>query len=75
MDEGKTRYVLGHCACEHAFAQVNVFDVRENERAVVLACEWVDDVVSERGDSAVNEITSHSMLKALSLTQEAFIYT
>jgi len=65
---------------------VNVLDVRKDERVVVFACDWVSDiygfvkllgggVISERADSTGNEITSHSMLKALSLTREAFIST
>jgi hypothetical protein len=27
------------------FEQVDVFDVRENERAVVLACDWVGEIL------------------------------
>lgn len=30
--------------CDHVFAGVNVLDVREDERVVVLACNWVGDV-------------------------------
>jgi hypothetical protein len=65
---------------------VDVFDVRNHERALVLARDWVVDiyrlvqllknsVISERAGSTRNEITSHSMLTALSLTREAFTCT
>jgi hypothetical protein len=64
---------------------VDVFDVRNDERALVLTCDWVIDitfvqlleggVVSERAGSTRNEITSHSTLMALSLRQEAFTCT
>ncbi|KAG1849019.1 hypothetical protein F4604DRAFT_1687553 [Suillus subluteus] len=30
--------------CEHIFAHVDVLDVREDERAVVLTCDWMGDI-------------------------------
>jgi hypothetical protein len=65
---------------------VDIFDVRNDERALVLTCDWVIDiytvvqlleggVVSERASSTRNEITLHSTLTALSLRQEAFTCT
>ncbi|KAG2108329.1 hypothetical protein BD769DRAFT_1643057 [Suillus cothurnatus] len=36
-----------YCACEHVFAQVGEFDMRENERAVVLACDRVGDKIMD----------------------------
>jgi hypothetical protein len=56
---------------------VDVLDVREDKRAIVLDCDCMRDihgfiellggsVVSERAGWAVNEITSYSMLKEFS---------